>query len=366
MTTTTAAPRPVLPACAVLAGTLTSLIGLTWDIQWHADVGPDTFFTLPHLFLYSGSAVAGVASLAVVLAVTGAQRSGRPVDPTLGGPHVRVFGGAFAAPVGYLLAGTGAASFLLYGLWDLWWHDLYGFDAVVESPPHIGLLLSILITMLGAVVVFAAATPRRWAAVGTVVGLAVVLAFGVVTVIGLVVLGQVAFGAGTVFLAVLVVLVGRRALAVPGGAVAVAAVVAAWQGFSWWFSPWAARWYADQVGLPVRDHADGLPEMPALLPLVLLPVALVAEGVWWALRSRIERAGLAAGAVAGLLIAAAAPVQDALLDQGELPGLGEYLVTVLVGGVAGAAAGVVAVRLGGLLRVVAAAAPEARDTAVSR
>ena len=362
---TTAAPRTVLPACAVLAGTLTSLIGLTWDIQWHADVGPDTFFTLPHLFLYSGSAVAGVASLAVVLAVTGAQRAGRAVDPALGGPHVRVFGGAFAAPVGYLLAGTGAASFLLYGLWDLWWHGLYGFDAVIESPPHIGLLLSVMVTMLGAVVVFAAAVPQRWATVGTVVSLAVVLAFGVVTVIGLGVLGQVAFGAGTAFLAVLVVLVGRRALAVPGGAVAVAAAVAVWQGFSWWFSPWAARRYADQVGLPVRDYVDGVPEMPALLPLVLLPVAVVVEGVWWALRSDVERAGVAAGAVAGLLIAAAAPVQDALLDQGPLPGLGEYLVTVLVGGVAGVVAGVTAVRLGGLLRVVAAA-PEARGTAVSR
>jgi len=233
MTTTAAAPRTVLPALAVLAGALTSLVGLTWDIQWHSDVGPDTFFTLPHLFLYSGSAVAGLASLAVVLAVTGAQRSGRPVDPALGGPHVRVLGGTFAAPVGYLLAGTGAASFLLYGLWDLWWHGLYGFDAVIDSPPHIGLLLSVMITMAGAVVVFAAAMPQRWGTVGTVVALAVVLAFGVVLVIGLIGLGHVAFRVGTAFLAVLVVLVARRALAVPGAAVALAAAVGLWQAFSW-------------------------------------------------------------------------------------------------------------------------------------
>ena len=48
----------------MLAGTLMSLIGTSWDVQWHVDVGPDTFFTLPHLVLYSGSAIAGIASLA--------------------------------------------------------------------------------------------------------------------------------------------------------------------------------------------------------------------------------------------------------------------------------------------------------------
>ena len=59
-------PRGLVPAGFVLGGTLISLIGLTWDIQWHSDVGPDTFFTLPHLFLYAGSAFSGLASLVVV------------------------------------------------------------------------------------------------------------------------------------------------------------------------------------------------------------------------------------------------------------------------------------------------------------
>lgn len=363
---TTTAPKvvpPVLPAWVVLAGALTSLIGLSWDIQWHADVGPDTFFTLPHLFLYSGSAVSGLASLAVVLAVTGAQRAGRTVDPAPGGPPVRVLGGTFAAPVGYLLAGTGAASFLLYGLWDLWWHSLYGFDAVIESPPHIGLLLSVMITMVGAVVVFAAALPARWAVLGLVAALAVLLGFGVVTAIGLVVLGSVAFGAGTAFLTVLVVLVARRTLAVPGAAVALAVAVALWQGFSWWFSPWAARWYAGQVGLPMRDHVEIVPDMAALVPMVLVPVALVVEVVWWALRARVERAAVVAGALAGLLIAAASPVQDALLYGEGLPDLGAHVLAAVVGGGAGALAGVCAVRLGGLLRIVGAAGSEVRAVA---
>src|SRR5256885_6017911 len=108
-----------VPAASVLfGGTLLSLVGLTWDLQWHEDVGPDTFFTLPHLFLYSGSAIAGLASLAVVLATTAATRAGRPVDPAVGGRAVNVLGRTFAAPLGYLVSGGGAALFLIYGLWE--------------------------------------------------------------------------------------------------------------------------------------------------------------------------------------------------------------------------------------------------------
>ena len=37
--------RGVVPAAVLMGATLLSLVGSTWDIQWHADVGPDTFFT---------------------------------------------------------------------------------------------------------------------------------------------------------------------------------------------------------------------------------------------------------------------------------------------------------------------------------
>src|SRR2546430_13856858 len=50
-------------AGVVLLGTLITTLGISWDVQWHKTVGPDTFFTLPHLALYSGSALAGIASL---------------------------------------------------------------------------------------------------------------------------------------------------------------------------------------------------------------------------------------------------------------------------------------------------------------
>ena len=75
-------------AWVVLLGTAITTIGLSWDIQWHVEVGPDTFFTLPHLFLYSGSAVSGIASLVMVLLATSAQRAGR-TWPRWAGGHCR-------------------------------------------------------------------------------------------------------------------------------------------------------------------------------------------------------------------------------------------------------------------------------------
>jgi hypothetical protein len=339
-------PRGLTPASFVLGGTLLSLVGLTWDIQWHTDVGPDTFFTVPHLLLYSGSAVAGLASLFVVLATTAAERRGRPVDPIVGGRAVGVFGRTFAAPVGYLISGAGAASFLLYGLWDQWWHGLYGFDAVIASPPHIGLLLSISVTMVGAVMVFATAREQRWGLVGTIVSGAVLLAFSMVTAIGLQALpsGTVnAVNVGAAFLSVLIVMIGAYVLDRPGGAIGVAAVVAVIQGVFWWFSPWAARAYADATGLPVRDYVEGVPSLPSFIPMCLLVVAVITEvtrrlPVWLV------------GAIGGLIVAGCAPLQSAWVHGRSLPNTTSIVVTAIVGLVFGAAAGLLGRRLGEMLR----------------
>ena len=92
-------------AWTVFLGTVITTAGLSWDIQWHTEVGPDTFFTLSHLALYSGSALSGIASLVMVLLATAAQRAGRPMPGTVGGTPVRVFGGVFTAPLGYLVSG---------------------------------------------------------------------------------------------------------------------------------------------------------------------------------------------------------------------------------------------------------------------
>ncbi|WNV83995.1 hypothetical protein [Umezawaea sp. Da 62-37] len=361
-------PRGVPAASFVLGGTVLSLVGLTWDVQWHNDVGPDTFFTLPHLLLYSGSAFSGLASLFVVLATTAAQRAGRPVDPLVGGRAVGVFGRTFAAPVGYLISGIGAASFLLYGLWDQWWHGLYGFDAVISSPPHIGLLLSVTITMVGAVMVFAAVRAQRWGAAWTLISLAVLLVFSMVTALGLqqVNAGVVdAVTVGATFLSVLFVVMGARVLDRPGGALGVTVVVALVQAVFWWFSPWASRVYAEAIGLPMRDKVSLVPSLPALVPMCLIAVGLVVEAVFLLARRgnrSMKLSGLVAGGVGGLLVAGLDPLQRAWLYSIGLPPASEVVATAVAGAVFGVAAGFLGVRFGGMLRHLA---PVQDDRAVA-
>ncbi len=346
-----AAPRGLVPASVVLGGTLTSLIGLTWDIQWHSDVGPDTFFTLPHLFLYAGSAISGLASLVVVLMTTAAAKRDRTVDPIVGGRAVGVFGRTFAAPVGYLVSGVGAALFLVYGLWDQWWHGLYGFDAVIDSPPHIGLLLSISITMVGAVMIFAVARDQKWGTYGMAGSAATLLAFSMVTVLGLRALpgGPVnTISAGSAFFSVMILFMGAYVLNRRGGALAVGVGVAALQAVFWWFSPWATEVYADATGLPLRDYADGIPGLPNMIPMSLVLVAVAVE----LLRTL---PAWVPGAVGGVIITALAPVQRILVQGGNFPNAERYVATVIAGAVLGALAGMLGRRFGQMLRHLAPA-----------
>lgn len=368
MNTTTIAPPPVpdgarerlsagvIGAYTVLAGTLVSLVGLGWDIQWHVDVGPDTFFTIPHLLLYSGSAISGIAGLAMVLRATAAQRAGRPAELAVGGSPVRVLGGTFTAPLGYLVAGTGAALFLLYGLMDLWWHTLYGFDAVLNSPPHVALFVSISITMLGSVIVFAAARECGWGRVGLAVSTAVLITFTPLTANAFDAL-PLPFDprlAGTVFFTVLLVVLGALTLDRPGAALAITAILGALQLFLWFFSPWAAHVYAAAVELPLRDGLGHRPpQLAAGLPMFALLMAGVAEAMLWLRR---ERGRLRRwfpqllGAASGLIVGVTMFLQRYLLCLPIANPVLAPVVDAAVGLLLGALAGFLAVGFAVLLR----------------
>ncbi|MEY4529655.1 MAG: hypothetical protein RLZZ156_376 [Deinococcota bacterium] len=130
----------------LLIGMFTTFFGLGWDIEWHSDVGPDTFWTLPHIFVYSGAALAGMTCLTVVLLSSFVDRPRPSMIPVFK---------VFRAPVGFIVAGFGALGFLLFGLFDQWWHTLFGFDVAISSAPHVGLLLSNILTCAGGVLIFA-------------------------------------------------------------------------------------------------------------------------------------------------------------------------------------------------------------------
>lgn len=338
--------RPV-GAAFVLLGTGISLIGTSWDVQWHIDVGPDTFFTLPHLFLYAGSAIAGVASLVVVLVVTSAQRRGETPDPIDGGVPVRVFGGRFTAPLGYLVTGLGAAMFLLYGLIDLWWHTVYGFDAVLNSPPHVALFTTISITMIGVVIVAAAAQEQLWGRIALVIAVPVLMTFFPITANAFqgVPLPFDSIVAATALIITLLLVLTRTAIGRPGMALATAAALLAIQGILWVFTPWAAVTYAGAVGLPLRDGLGAEPPfIPSGIPLAGLVVAAVIELL-------VKRGGpLLAGAISGLVLGFTFDLQRYWLGFAAPPPVATLVATTVAGAVFGLLGGYLGSRFGAMLR----------------
>lgn len=338
----------VLGAAGVLLGILLTTFGLSWDVQWHTDVGPDTFFTAPHLMLYSGTAVAGAVSLAMVLYSTGVQRAGRVLPRSVGGTPVRVFGGVFTAPLGYLISGIGAASFLLFGVIDLGWHSIYGFDAVLNSPPHVALFLSISITMVGSLILGSAARASSWGKAVVITSIAVLITFTPIAANALadVPLPFDATIASSALVTAILLIVASAEWKRPGGALVVALVLGALQAALWAFSPWAAHAYAAAVGLPLRDSlAARPPKLPSTIPVFLIVAAAGVEVLMLGIRSRRLGRGagfLAAGTVTGTVVALSLPIQLMLFDPAQ--SFSPLILTVV--GVSGAVFGAVGGYLG--------------------
>jgi len=346
-------------AGGVLLGTLITTLGISWDVQWHKTVGPDTFFTLPHLAIYSGSAIAGIASLVMVLMATSAQRAGHPMPRTVGGTPIRLLGGTFTAPLGYLISGVGAALFLLYGLADLWWHSIYGFDAVLNSPSHIALFLSISITMVGSIAIFAAAREERWGRLGIVLAIPILITFAPITTNAFANLSLPLDPTiiGIIFFSSLLLIIGAGILRRPGGAIAIAAALGILQAFLWWFSPWAAVTYAAAVRLPLRDGLTPQPpDLPSAIPMFLLVAAAVVEGLFWMIRTRDLNARKVmplVGGVTGLIVADTLPLQQVLTDPTASFTAGTIAVIGIAGILFGVLAGFLAARFITMLRALA-------------
>ena len=293
--------RQVIGAVVLLVGSALGLLGLVWDVEWHSDVGPDTFFTAPHLMLYTSMAVSGLTCLAVVLLHTAAARRGLAEDST---PAVTVL--AFRAPLPFLVAGLGIAGGLLYGLGDLWWHSVYGFDVTPTSPPHVAMSVCDLIGGTGTIMAAAALRRTRfgpWA-----------LAFACACALGtwtfLIYSTPDLAGVSGIVLAMSVLCVLLLALVAgvtrgPKWVLAFGLTFAVVQAATWVWAPAITTWYASSLGLALRDFASPLPSMPLTYPFALLPAAaVVAGGMWLAKRRNVHPrwAFTAVGAVGALLV----------------------------------------------------------------
>lgn len=130
---------------ATVLSSLCIMTGLIWDISWHMSIGRDGLFSAPHLAIYLGGVTAGLFSGFRVLQITFV---GSAFEKS---KSVR-FWGKFYGSLGNLFCIWGAIAMLTSAPFDDWWHNTYGLDVTILSPPHTVLLLGMIMIQFGAIV----------------------------------------------------------------------------------------------------------------------------------------------------------------------------------------------------------------------
>ena len=129
---------------AVLFASTSVLVGVLWDISWHQSIGRDKLLSPPHLAIYLGGIVAGLACGWIVLRTTFAGTDAERAASV-------TFWKYFRGPLGAWVCIWGAIAMITSAPFDDWWHNAYGLDVKILSPPHAVLAAGIGAINLGAV-----------------------------------------------------------------------------------------------------------------------------------------------------------------------------------------------------------------------
>lgn len=130
---------------AVVFSSFCVVMGLLWDIMWHMSIGRDGLFAPPHVVIYVGAVVAGLFSAYRILNLT--LTKNHP-----GRPEAVPFWGVFYGPLGAMFCVWGALAMLTSAPFDDWWHNTYGLDVEILTPPHTILAIGIMTVQFGAMV----------------------------------------------------------------------------------------------------------------------------------------------------------------------------------------------------------------------
>jgi hypothetical protein len=133
--------------CA-LAGITSVMIGVHWDISWHTSIGRDTFWTPAHVAIYMCGVLSGAAFGYLIFKTT---FDSGAVE--LRAASVKIFG--LRGPLGAFIAGWGGITMLTSAPFDNWWHNAYGLDVKIVSPPHMVLFTGIFAVIVGTLVLIA-------------------------------------------------------------------------------------------------------------------------------------------------------------------------------------------------------------------
>lgn len=130
---------------AVVFASFAIVVGLIWDISWHTSIGRDGLFSPPHLATYIGAVTSGIFSGYYVLRITfagSAEEKGRSIK----------FWKIFYGSLGALFCIWGAFTMITSAPFDDWWHNTFGLDVQILSPPHTVLLLGMVTIQFGAMI----------------------------------------------------------------------------------------------------------------------------------------------------------------------------------------------------------------------
>ena len=120
-------------------------VGIIWDISWHMSIGRDGILSPPHLLVYLGALIAGLFSGFKILKISFASSKSEK-------ENFIKFWWFFHGSLGMMLCVGGAFAMLLSAPFDDWWHNTYGLDVKILSPPHTVLAIGIVMILLGATI----------------------------------------------------------------------------------------------------------------------------------------------------------------------------------------------------------------------
>lgn len=151
--------RPIVRASAIpwfvwsgVVAVSSISFGLYWDISWHMTIGRDTFWTPAHLLIQFGGILAAITCCYLIFSTTLSH------DPATQSASVKVWG--FRGPLGAFLTAWGGVTMVTSAPFDNWWHNSFGLDVEILSPPHVVLGLGILGVGIGYLVLIVAEKNR--------------------------------------------------------------------------------------------------------------------------------------------------------------------------------------------------------------
>jgi hypothetical protein len=134
-----------------VVGVTSAMIGAHWDISWHRSIGRDSFWTPAHIAIQLCGVIAGITCGYLILWTTFTRSRLRAAS-------VNVLG--FRGPLGAFICAWGGFTMITSAPFDDWWHNAYGLDVKILSPPHVALAIGLVAVEIGTMVLIAAGMNR--------------------------------------------------------------------------------------------------------------------------------------------------------------------------------------------------------------